>query len=288
MPSSIVRYGNRGSLIRYGAYGNPYIRAASTLYANRGRIRRVVRGVKMAKRLYQGYRRAGRAKKRFKFSPKRMGQPGNAHTPKTETVFQTLAQWDTRVLGRIDLTAINKGDGINQRERDIMHLSGVKFCWELRNDTEQPLYVNMAVVHIKGCTPIDNLGENFFRGAGNGDQEGRYLDFSDERTSNEFRCLPLNTDKFVVISHKRFQLIPQDQTAPRINNQSGKNYRNLDWYTKVKRTIQYNPDGTATDNSNLYLIYWCDQFMQPSGTPTVEGALQRQVKIITYFHEPRR
>lgn len=286
MPGALTRYGSRGGLIRYGSYGNPYLRAGATLYANRRRIRMGLRAVRGAKRAFTSYR--ARSRKRAKFSPKRMGSPPNTNSPKTNTVHQLLTQFDTRTLGLIDLTTIQRGDGINERERDTLHLSGVKFCWELRNDTELPLYLNMAVVHIKGCTPIEDIAKDFFRGAGNNTSNGRFLDFSDELTSNEFRCLPLNTDKFVVLHHKRMRLIPQDQSAERINDQSGRNYRNVDWYTKINRTIQYDENGARTDNSNLYFMYWCDQYLQPGGTLPVTGALQTQRKFITYFHEPRR
>jgi hypothetical protein len=126
-----------------------------------------------------------------------------------------------------DLTNIGQGDAINQRDRHTVELMGVKLCMELTALSNNPLYVNVAVVHLKNTDAP--LNQDFFRSSGG---PTRGTDFNESLNSNEFHSLPMNTDKFVVLSHKRYRLnggVPQFP-GPDINTISltGNNYMNTD------------------------------------------------------------
>jgi hypothetical protein len=122
---------------------------------------------------------------------------GSASGKQTAVRETNQLVYKTRTLYVTELTNIAQGEGIDQRDRRTIELMGVKLCMELTALSNNPLYVNVAVVHLKNTD--SGLNTDFFRGASG----SRGVDFDISLNSNEFHCLPLNTDKFVVLSHKR-------------------------------------------------------------------------------------
>jgi hypothetical protein len=187
------------------------------------------------------------------------------------------------------LTNIAQGEGIDQRDRRTIELMGVKLCMELTALSNNPLYV--AVVHLKNTDA--GLNSDFFRGASG----SRGTDFDISLNSNEFHCLPLNTDKFVVLSHKRHRLkggVPKFP-GPDIKTISlaGYNYANTANYMPIKRNIKYTGGGTntVTADSNIKLIWWCDTFGAPGNTQPQNNQLNMSQSsdslccIIPYYLE---
>jgi hypothetical protein len=184
------------------------------------------------------------------------------------------------------LTNIAQGKGIDQRDRRTIELMGVKMCMELTALLNNPLYANVAVVHLKNTDA--GLNADFFRGAGG----SRGTDFDISLNSNKFHCLPLNTDRFVVLLHKRYRLnggVPQ-VPGPAIETISlgGFNYTNTANYVPIKRNIKYTGGGTnsVTADSNIKLIWWCDTFGAPGNTQPQINQLKMSQRCVAYFKEP--
>ena len=194
----------------------------------------------------------------------------------TET-FKDTATIGTRTLKFESLTNITKADTIDGRERHNIQLSGIKILGEFQNVINEPLYLNVAVVHVRDLT--NQPEHEFFRHDGT----VRAIDFGNELSSLEFHFSNLNTDKYGVLKHGRYRLNAGNSTEA-----SGRTYMNLNWYIPIKRSIQYDGDaGASVDpGSNIYLLYWCDIFNTVADAGVSPAALNTQFKVKAYHHDP--
>lgn len=256
------------------AYG-----VARAAYANRGRI---AWAAKKIGRAYRSYR-----SRKAKFSTRNIGERVGSATSKKFTIQDnTAVSFNTRQLYTRDLTAIPRNttdNDIDQRERQVANIRGVKFCWELRNNADRPLYVNVAILNPKDNDQIS--GTNFFRGSGN----ERSVDFSTNLTSSDFHCRPISTDTFNIVMHKRFRVDPQSGSTPGTYTANvGRNFLNWNHYQKIKRQVRYeNVNTSVAVEGRLFIVFWCDQFMTPSATLSVSNVLSISERYITYFRDPK-
>lgn len=194
----------------------------------------------------------------------------------------------TRTLYFNNLTLIPHEAGErNQRERNIVNVRGFKLCMAMHNFAIKPLYVNVAVLSPKnqgGITP-----ENFFRS----NEQERGTDFVDGLPALSFHCLNINTDKFYILKHKRYVLNPRRSANGNennvFNNGDRKNYKNIQWYVKLKRQIRY--DRTDTDSpidGACYLVYWCDLYDNPGNSVATSDQLRVMQRHVTYFRESKQ
>lgn len=283
----VGRLALRGAAARGAVNWKPYAMAAARVIgrAARGYIRR-----KWAKRSsYNGrLNRSPMRKRRKLFSRTHIGE--SVGTTSTKKYIQNstapLAQ-STRTCYTLNLTALQQGTEISSRLRQHANIRGMKICMEIKNGTNVPLYFNCAVIAPKRVaeTGIDALPiNNFFRYQGT----QRSIDFSNALSSLEFHCLPINTDDYTVLRHKRYRLITTQQATASWNVQSGSSFMNLDWYVPLKRQARYlQQEGRAAPTDGAcYLAYWFDQFHTAAGQTPVAAATTA-VRTVTYFREPR-
>lgn len=261
------------------------IRAARFVYQNRQRFRQAARVIGRAGRAYLNRKKTMREN----FSPRNIGKDfGTADCKKTNTTnINGLGQINSRELYVYDLMQIPPGYFDNQREGATVNVSGVKICSEwlcLQGATTNGLNVHIALVSPKDSNAkFDRatIKVDFFGAMGmNG--SNRAVDFSNNLSSNDFRCMPINTDKWVVLRHFRFRLWPNSSVG------ALGCYKSRDFYVKLKRQIQWSssaPD--ATSDSPLFLLYWCDDFINPAGSGGIVDALQHQIKSTLYFRDPK-
>lgn len=216
---------------------------------------------------------------------------------------------DTRTLYALDLTRLIKdNDRSDARHNDIVNLNGVKLCIDMWNNLSDGtpitnmLNVNMAVVHPKNlATTAITSGPNMRFATGEGIETTKFFRSSDgsrgeafnnTRTSQEMHCSPINTDKFDVLSHKRFKLANLNNP----NLSQGKGYKSIMKWIPIRRQLTY-MDYNATTNPNtnaairddrIFLLIWCDSFTATTGTSPTPEALNLRAKVIKYFREPRK
>ena len=203
------------------------IGVANHLWRNRGKYRRAAKVIG----------KAWRARARRRASMARIGTtPGTAQCKRASVAKDTFTG-STRTLYFTELQDITKTttNEIDKRQRDVVKLSGVKLCIEVNHLQTAPLLVNYAIVYDKrsndGTTTV-NTGD-FFRANG-GTQRAK--DFSTVLSSAEFHCLPLNTDRFTVLWHKRFKLGVNTPSGGYSNN-SRENYRMIQKYQDRKSVV---------------------------------------------------
>lgn len=210
----------------------------------------------------------------------------------------------TRTLNAVRLLDINRNDDggnfMNERQKRTCMLSGIKFCSELRNtdavDSTRPKYVNVALVTDKetdGSTVAQSTfnGGDFFRDYRDGSNRSRdfYTKNADgsfsttsDLSSNELHCLPINTDRYGVLFHKRIKMRP--------NNGNFVDCKNLDFYVKLKRQLRWDQSADGSDNAypegnGIWLVMWCDNFMVSASAPGVDNQIDARFRILTYFND---
>lgn len=284
-----------GRIIRYGtmaARTNPYVRAGYAAYRYGPTAARAAGTI--ARWAFNRYRRRNkrsaksmrrmRAAKKTRFSTRNIGHPVGAGTTKRVIQKETNpVTKDSRVLYTQNLTELGFGDDINQRQRQLINLRGFKLCTHFRNDDDDPIYLNVAVVHGKLSEAAPTSVE-FFRGNGN----SRGVDFGSGLTPLQFHCLNINTDSYVILRHKRYIIKGKANTATNYVDRSGKNYMTMKWWIPLKRQLRYESNAsTQPTTGNVWLVYWADQIGATSGTASQLGVFTASERHITYFRETK-
>ena len=258
-------------------------RVGSKLYYGRNRGRVMRRGMRTARK----YRRIARGK-RQRFGRSTFGfSPGSQLTRRHLAVETYNYSLNTRVLNVNDLTQIAQGPNLNQREYDMIYVSGYKISMQLRSGRPDPSMFHVALIAPReycGVAETPNFQENFFRGF----EQTRGIDFSTALASQQFHEYPINSDKFHIFWHKRFVIGPEDTTSPveEYNVGVSKNWKWIKKYVPIKRQIRFE-NGTAGSATNrIYLVQWGDLFLNdPASTP--QGWLTGQKVITLYFKDSR-
>lgn len=228
------------------------------------------------------HRKSRRYKKRreeMKRKRAKVGEPMGKAAAKTHINNTALTSRNTRTQYIQEMTGmpqITTASSISSRSRQIINSIGFKLCIEFENMETVPLYINWAVISTKHGNTTPGV-INFFRSQDSG--TSRATTFNNTLTSNEFRCLPINTDIYNVLMHKRF-------IVAGTSTNTGYSHRVLDKYIKINRQLRYPTTGDIECETPIYIVYWADKPLQGTGTVPVASAYQVQFKIIHYFKEP--
>lgn len=285
MPSSLQLALRGGRAASNLAYAVPQYRYARMAYKYGPMAARA--GARIARFAYRRWkkRRTGyRPAKRRRFSPRTIGE--NVGTSSSKQSIQTRTastlNRDTRTLYIRQLTNIDQGDGRNLRERGVINCRGFKICFQMRNNLNQPLYFNVAILSPKNSGEVDE--SNFFRASGS----SRGSDFDNSKIALELHCLPINTDKFTILKHKRYRMNPDPVAQDNFASQTGRSYMTQEWYIKLKRQLRYDsPDASGPTDGPVYFVYWADAWFSVDGSVAVPSAFQIQERHLVYWREPK-
>lgn len=291
MPTSLALAARGGGqLITRAAMMHPQYRYARAAYRYGPTAARAA--ARVARFVYSRYRRRRKNyTKRGASKRARLGigeRIGSSNSKRVVALRSGGADnFDTRTLYSDNLTTVDhlNLDARNVRQREVVNCRGFKICMSARNSAKAPLYWNVAVLSPKNAGSI--TAANFFRSDG----ESRARDFDLTLNSLEFHCLPINTDKFYILKHKRYRLAPEPAnsgTSGLYTQSQGKNYVNVDWYVPLKRQLRYDdPESTSPIDGATYLVHWCDTFNVAENSGTAASAMQITSRHIMYFREPR-
>lgn len=234
----------------------------------------------------------------------RIGEQPNSSTSKRreiDTGHLALPLSTKRVYAQ-ELTWIPENDSItlNERSNKTITISGFKLCFEVNNNWARAAYWHYAIVAYKDIptsafdTGVANSGSvaqtaSIFRDEA---RDARTIFIDDTRTGLECHCLPLNTDEYHVLTHKKYRLgpAPAGSAGPTIsegNGSSGTNQRTIEQWVPLHRQIRYRTDDENSAAEKLFLIQWCSQFGELS-TPTVPAVVRVTKHVVTFFREPTR
>jgi len=139
-----------------------------------------------------------------------------------------------------------KGEDINQRPNDLIFLKGIKYCANFK--AERPGYTGMSFVNFALVSRKENVysnsdvENNLFRSR----EDTRGQSFIDTGEALDRHCLPINTDKFHVWTHKRFKLRGLGTNMPGSKMLSG--------YLPINRQIRF--DAANRPNGEILAIWW--------------------------------
>lgn len=279
-----LAYRTGSALVRRAAMRHPTYRYARTAYKYGPTA--VKYGSKIARFMYRRY-------KKRKQSPAKKARMGIGENLGTSNAKQEIQLRDTIFVARSsrtlyieNITGTDQGTANNRTERQmsVINCRGFRICMAVRNQLNQPLYFNMAIVSPKNSGQITTA--NFFRGQGN---NSRGLAFDNSRTSLEFHCLPLNTDNKYILKHKRYRLNPDSPTTQtQYDQESGSSYKNIDWYVKLKRQLRYqDADANFPIDGSVYLVHWFDLWSATAGSAEVPNCATNMQRNIMYYRETK-
>lgn len=285
MPTAIIRRKRSRYALARAQYLVPRraraaYRIGRFIYDNRSNFKKAYRAAKWI-----------RNKRRKRFSTRNVGEPigtSNSKRCETGTNGTTPEPLRTRSLYNQGLVDIQRQaqfeNNLDRRIRDVINLRGVRVCMEVQNTSDAPMYFNMAIISPKDGTSGIQQNDFFRSQKGGGD---RSVDFNIQLTSGEFHCLPINNDKYTVLKHKRFRLAPKPigLTAANYTQGQGLNYKNIDFYQPIKRQIRYQADSVTPQSGQVWMVWWCDNFLTPGGTSSQVNKGFFSYRTIAYFRE---
>jgi len=224
-------------------------------------------------------------KKKRGISRQLIGQPKYASTCKKNQVlnFATNSA-DSRGLYSADLTVLTQGTAINNRLRSQIYLSGIKLRHEFINNGDVPLYLNCAVLGLKGPSTGSALStNNFFTG----EQSDAAMNFNTSLSSLQFAERSINTNLYTVLWHRRFLLANKGSSSAFYNavSRTAPSFLKIDKYIKIGRVIKYDVDGDAPQDGAVYSAFWTDRFLSAAGTAATVGAFGYSSNHAIYFRE---
>ena len=211
-----------------------------------------------------------------------IGERPGSSSSKVHTVLSNNDLYDTRTLYDHDLLDIPHttadGDQRGERQRQIARIAGFKICAVVGNERTNPIFVNIALLATKTGTYGTN---DFFRGDGN----ERSVAFSTGLSSIEFRCCPINTDKYHILMHRRL-LLNGSSAITGVDYQRSI-HQLVEKWLPLRRQIRWeNENGATTSNEDMRLVWWGDSIMQPGGALAQADAFRINYKVTTYFRDP--
>ena len=241
--------------------------------------------------LFRSSRRTGSAMRRLK-ARRAIGNYVGSTTAKRRLDEGNLTLSSKTLSGSIRLldlpkTTTNDESVLNERLRNMVNFRGCKICFHVDLNSVSgrggdKLFFNWAIISPKqqdaNITSIDT--SEFFRG-----QDGaRFTSFIPTTlTGLDCRCLPVNTDKYIVHRHKRMILGPWESTE-------GKGERMFEQYVPVKRQVRYNSSGTGVELENpeardMWMVFWCS-YQNETTAAAVANVMNVRWRMIKYFREP--
>lgn len=269
-------------LARYAPYIGGAALAAGAGYA----------GYRMYRRIK---RRRGRRRPTFSARLRRNkvgDSPRRVQLKRVETAVSVNKNMASNIPYVWDVTDIAQGDNMSTRVGRSCNISGFKYCLNFFNSGTSTRYCNVVFFTIKKGTDVQDLGTaltgnarsdmfDWFRSTVGNDKG---IDFYGDLNYLEKHCKPVNSDKYLVLRHHRFQLSGA-------GGQDKKNHHDTEKlimrYVRVNRQIHY--DSTSADseeNGKIYMAIW---YTAPGVTGTAGGAsdIQMTMHNTAYFREPR-
>lgn len=265
-------------------------RPVRPIYITRRRLtsakRAIITPVRSVKRARMSNRGATSRRTRSRaFSRRNIGEPIGSSNVKT--VINTAGgPLSSRTLGQYDLTLIGENQTESGRERHQINCRGLKIDLNMYNlngpgvagGNPNLVFVNIAVLAQKNAATGNVPTDDFFRAIKNNDE--RAVNFSVDLTSEEFRNLPINTDLYTVLKHKRYVLRPYLSGVD-------KYWKTINWYIPIKRQLVYENTANTSCRNKIHLCIWCDKINEPAGSAASGNQINFQFRTTTYFRDTR-
>lgn len=112
------------------------------------------------------------------------------------------------------------------------------------------------------------------------------MDFTTGLSSVEFDCLPINSDEYRILMHKKMVLGGSGADSPFNTSTMKKNYAKISFYYKLNRQLRFDGTEQSPVSDRIWLVWWCDEWFKDPGDLANVGRLQMQHFMTCYFREP--
>lgn len=263
-------------------WANDLATVGTYLYNNRKPI------IKMARKAYRGVRSTLKRRRSAKTSLRRtrmkIGEKiGTDSARKTLQSVTDPTLFDSRTLYSLDITNVDQGTQINQRLRGIQNIRGFQLRINYRNAFNVPAILHVAVLNPKKSATVSTDG--FFRDYAT----SRDVNFSTGLSSVQMNHLPISTDQYNILMHKRFRLIAAEPTtATQFDYNYGSNVKEFRRYVRLNRQVRFNDDSTPdAETGRCFLVTWFEQTFGAAGTTAQVGKIEIQQMVTTYHRSPK-
>jgi len=261
------------------------------------------------RRRYGGRRRRmGRRRRRNNdvWSRRNIGHRVGTTTTKAFQTVQVADTFSSRDLQQHNMTLIPKTttNDVNERQRNIANIRGFKIYLQLENLGQIHLTLNIAVISPKDTRATVIPTNDFFRDPTSDD---RAVAFSDSRSNQQMSKYGINPDLYTVLRHKRYYLNALTLTEantfgtgtntdeagfetqyPQLQRTKGASFKNFEWWVPLKRQLRWTGgSGNTESRSKVWLVYWVDEFGADTGSLAITNACSRDLRVHTFFREPK-
>lgn len=214
--------------------------------------------------------------------------PAVAYQDKTNgaVLMPSNTQNGVSCINNIIRKSVASGFKLNDREGDVIYLSGVKISAVFRNNqtasNDTAIYLNMALVSTKAGIANVSTSDFFTSGAG----VTRSVDFDDAGlTALERHTLPINSDNYTVHWHERKVLISTGNSSGQDSIGIYPKFIKLEKYIPLKRQIRYDSTNGVAE-SPLWLIHWAGVAGEASGVAATTNVYSVDRNMMVYFRNP--
>lgn len=295
VPFSPLRVAN------FAAAGSPYGRAGYAAYRNRKIIGKAGQFMWKHRKSF-----VSMAKKRKHQRQDAIGNRAGIGSPVNQTETQrdlalngNTADYSTRTPYANELTLISKSDdglnAINDRRRNTIVVTGFKISYMYQNNVNEPMYCNIAIVNPKNANSSVMSVDGFFRDY----NLSRDVNFSTGLSAMELHNLPISTDKYRILAHKRHIIMPAGLLATSmptgafanvaVNASGPVNMVAGNMWVPLKRQLQFNDDTDDNCEHKCFYVVWFDKVTASKTDPALTNVVRGNVHAVTYFNEvPQR
>lgn len=230
----------------------------------------------------------GRTKRRSRTYAKRKAALKFSHLGdpiRTLTTTKTTLSVDDADIGAkdsnelhssVNLLQIVQGAQINQRERRLVNLVGLRFNLMVTNVSAQHLMFHGAIIAPKESNQLDVSNLDFFRGY----NSNRGIDFNIGLNALDVAFRPINPDIHNILAHWSFKLGPGPGNYPESP------FRILRRWIKIKRQITFESNAGDSCLQDIRFVYWCTSATSNGAVP-VNAAILPSYNCIVHFTDPK-
>lgn len=163
---------------------------------------------------------------------------------------------------------------IDARERGTAYIRGISLRFYARSldSTRGKAMMHMAILSSKNANDTTVAVDGFFRDFDN----SRDINFGAAVSGISMAHNPINTDKWNVIRHHRWNLAQS-------NNFTYRDSKMHTQYIKINRLFSYNDDSNSNPEQPLHLVYWFSYYFASPSEVGVDNSFQVAWKAVVYY-----
>lgn len=144
--------------------------------------------------------------------------------------------------------------------------------------------MNVAVISPRNNNATSVQADGFFRDY----NASRDINFSTGLSGLRMHVLPISTDKFRVLAHKRLRIgASGTDGSPGLipTNVAPGNTCMFDLWVPLKRNITYNDDTDTNCESKVFFVLWFTDGVASGADPIIAAQASGSVHAVTYYSE---